>query len=116
MANEAKIFHIHDMEWIDLGGGHLDKKMVTDDRTKMIVNVSYYPKGYTMGWHTHSCAHGMYVIKGEMQTNLGIVKEGEFVWFPENTEMDHGATALSDCTFLFVTNAPFDITPVEKKD
>ncbi len=109
-SNEkSKIYHINEMEWIDLGGGHLDKAMVTDSKTGMLVNVSFYPKGYQMGWHKHTCAHGMYIIKGSMQTNLGLVKEGEFVWFPEGEEMDHGATALEDCTFLFITNAPFDI-------
>ena len=109
MTEEAKIFHIDEMNWVDLGGGHLDKAMVTEPKTGMIVNVSHYPKGYTMGWHKHSCAHGMYIIEGAMQTNLGIVKKGEFVWFPADTEMDHGATMAEDCTFLFITNAPFDI-------
>ena len=80
MTNEAKIFPIHEIPWVDLGGGHLDKAMVTDPKTGMIVNVSHYPKGYKMGWHKHSCAHGMYIIEGAMETNLGIVKKGEFVW------------------------------------
>ena len=92
MTNEAKIFPIHEIPWVDLGGGHLDKAMVTDPKTGMIVNVSHYPKGYKMGWHKHSCAHGMYIIEGAMKTNLGIVKKGEFVWFPAGVEMDHGAT------------------------
>lgn len=115
MTTEAKIFHIEEMQWVDLGGGHLDKAMVTEPKTGMVVNVSYYPKGYTMGWHKHSCAHGMYILEGAMQTNLGIVKKGEFVWFPEDTEMDHGATMTEDCTFLFITNAPFDIEYLEKQ-
>ena len=105
----AEIFHIHEIPWKDIGGGHLDKALVTEPRTGMVVNVSYYPKGFTVDWHKHSCAHGMYILEGEMQTNLGIVKKGEFVWFPAGEEMKHGATALKDCTFLFITNAPFDI-------
>ena len=111
--DKGKIFHINEMNWVDLGDGHLDKGMVTDPKTGMLVNVSYYPKGYRMGWHKHSCAHGMYVIEGCMQTNLGLVKKGEFVWFPADTEMDHGATMEEDCTFLFITNAPFDIQQIE---
>ena len=114
MTNEAKIFHIDEIPWVDLGGGHLDKAMVTEPKTGMLVNVSFYPKGYTMGWHRHTCAHGMYVIDGALETNLGVVKKGEFVWFPAGVEMDHGATALEDCTFLFITNAPFDIQQIEK--
>ena len=74
MQNEAKIFHIDEMQWVDLGGGHLDKAMVTEPKTGMIVNVSHYPKGYMMGRHKHTCAHGMYVIEGSMQTDLGVVK------------------------------------------
>ncbi len=112
MTTEAKIFHISEIPWIELGGGHLDKAMVTEPKTGMIVNVSYYPRGYKMGWHKHHCAHGMYIIEGSMQTNLGIVKKGEFVWFPAEVEMDHGAAMLEDCTFLFITNAPFDIERV----
>lgn len=115
MEEKAKIFHINEMDWVDLGGGHLDKGMVTDAKTGMIVNVSHYPKGYTLGLHKHSCAHGMYIIEGALQTDLGIVKKGEMVWFPPNVEMEHGATALSACTFLFITNAPFDIEYIGKQ-
>ena len=115
MTEEAKIFHIGEMDWVDLGGGHLDKAMVTEPRTGMIVNVSYYPRGYTMGRHKHTCAHGMYIIDGEIETNLGVVKKSEFVWFPADCEMDHGATATKDCTFLFITNAPFDIERLEDR-
>jgi len=116
MQNEAKIFHIDEMQWVDLGGGHLDKAMVTEPKTGMIVNVSHYPKGYMMGRHKHTCAHGMYIIEGSMQTDLGVVKKGEFVWYPANVEMDHGATMTEDCTFLFITNAPFDIEHVDMQE
>ena len=43
MTTEAKIYHIDEMSWVDLGGGHLDKAMVTEPKTGMIVNVSHYP-------------------------------------------------------------------------
>ena len=111
---KPQIYHIDEIPWVDLGDGHLDKALVKEPHTGMIVNVSRYPKGYTMGWHKHHCAHGMYVIEGSMQTNLGIVKKGEMVWFPADVEMDHGATTLEDCTFLFITNAPFDIERIDK--
>ena len=58
----------------------------------------------------------MYVIEGEMYTSIGTVKKGEFVWFPADVEMDHGATVTEDCTFLFITNAPFDLVNLDKKD
>ena len=113
MTDKAGIYHISEMPWTDLGGGHLDKAMVTEPKTGMLVNVSFYPRGYRMGWHRHSCAHGMYIIEGSMETSLGIVRKGEFVWFPAGVAMDHGATALEDCTFLFITNAPFDIARLD---
>ena len=105
----AEIFRIGEMDWTDLGGGHLDKAMVRDERTGMLVNVSYYPKGYRMGPHRHTCAHGIYVIDRELWTDQGVVRQGEFVWHRAGEPMDHGATDACGCTFLFITNAPFDI-------
>ena len=113
-TKEARIFHIPDLNWVEL---HADpcpiplyaKKLVEDDRTGMIVNVSKYPKGYNTAWHTHTCSHGMLVLEGRLRTHLGVVEKGDFVWFPEGTKMEHGATAEEDCTVLFITNAPFDI-------
>jgi hypothetical protein len=34
---------------------------------------------------------------------------GSFVWFPEGSEMEHGATQDNDVTFLFIANKPVDI-------
>ncbi len=117
---EGKIFRINEMEWTPVQGEHgtaqhYDKCLVTDPLNGMIVNVSKYPKGYHLAWHKHSCAHGMYVIKGSMETNLGTVKAGDFVWWPAGVAMEHGATATEDCEFLFVTNSPFDIEFTEKQ-
>ena len=70
MTDKPTVFHIDEIPWVDLGGGHLDKAMVAEPNTGMIVNVSRYPKGYTMGWHTHTCAHGMYVIEGSWASRL----------------------------------------------
>ncbi len=30
--------------------------------------------------------------------------------------MDHGATMTEDCTFLFITNAPFDIERLDAQE
>ncbi|GGN72534.1 hypothetical protein GCM10011579_049850 [Streptomyces albiflavescens] len=38
---------------------------------------------------------------------------GSFVWFPVGGTMTHGATEDGDCTFLFITNKPFDIQYVD---
>jgi len=34
---------------------------------------------------------------------------GCFVWFPEGTVMEHGASDEGDVTVLFITNKPFEI-------
>ncbi len=112
---EAKIFKISEMDWTELGPGHYDKAMVTDEKTGMIVNVSKYGKGYKMGPHTHTCAHGILVLEGRMETSIGTVHAGEFVWFPAGVVMDHGAPEDEECTFLFITNAPFDLQRVEEE-
>jgi len=40
---------------------------------------------------------------------VGNVGPGGFVWFPEGTLMQHGATAEEDVVVLFITNKKFDI-------
>ena len=112
--DEAKIFHVKDMDWLELHADHCpiplyEKQLVQDDRTGMVVNISRYPKGYNTSWHVHRCSHGMLVLEGRLRTHLGIVEQGDFVWFPEGTKMEHDATAEEDCTVLFITNSPFDI-------
>lgn len=103
------------MEWEKLINDHngkelFDKKCVNDPSTGMVVNFSYYPAGYMTTWHTHNCSHGIYVIKGTLRTSIGDIPEGHFVWFPEGTEMEHGATDEEGVEVLFITNKPFQIT------
>jgi quercetin dioxygenase-like cupin family protein len=117
---EGKIFKIDEMGWTPVSEEkgnklHFDKCLVKDPLHGMVVNISKYPKGYHLPWHKHSCAHGMYVIKGSMETNMGTVRAGDLVWWPAGVEMKHGATMNEDCEFLFVTNAPYDIEVVGKQ-
>ncbi len=116
---EGRIFRINEMNWTPCSGEvgnmqHYDKCLVKDPLHGMVVNVSKYPKGFQLPWHKHSCAHGMYVIRGSMETDLGTVNEGDFVWWPAGVEMQHGATMNEDCVFLFVTNAPYDIEVLDR--
>jgi hypothetical protein len=67
--------------------------LVDDPDTGMMVLKMVYRAGFTNPWHSHPCAHGIYVL----------------VWFPEGGIMEHGATQDEDCTFLFITNKPFAI-------
>ena len=85
------------------------KFLIDDPDTGMGVRLTRYPAGAINPWHTHSCAHGMYVLEGTLVTSAGRHGPGAFVWFPEGVLMEHGATAESDVTVLFITNKPFDI-------
>jgi quercetin dioxygenase-like cupin family protein len=83
--------------------------LVDDPDTGMMVVKMVYRAGFTNTWHTHPCGHGIYVLDGVLNTHQGDYGPGHFVWFPEGGTMQHGATADADCTFLFITNKPFDI-------
>jgi quercetin dioxygenase-like cupin family protein len=85
------------------------KFLIDDPDTGMGVRLTRYPAGVINPWHTHNCAHGMYVLEGTLVTSAGRHGPGAFVWFPEGALMQHGATAESDVTVLFITNKPFDI-------
>ncbi|HEX2988347.1 MAG TPA: cupin domain-containing protein [Chloroflexota bacterium] len=92
------------------GMSNFIKILHQDDETGMRVNLCFYPKGFVTKWHTHPCAHGMYVLEGILKTHEGVYGPGSFVWFPEGIVAEHGATAETDVLTLFITNKRFDIT------
>lgn len=83
--------------------------LVKDPDTGMSVYKITYPAGHTTTWHTHPCAHGMYVLEGVLVTHQGEFGPGSFVWFPEGGKMQHGARPDQPVTFLFIVNKPFSI-------
>jgi quercetin dioxygenase-like cupin family protein len=85
------------------------KNLIVDPDTGMEVRLVRYPAGAVNPLHTHPCAHGMYVLEGTLVTHDGQYGPGHFVWFPEGSAMEHGATAAQDVTVLFITNKPFEI-------
>jgi quercetin dioxygenase-like cupin family protein len=85
------------------------KEFFSDPDTGMIVRLVKYPAGVMNPRHTHPCAHGMYVLEGQLVTHAGTFGPSSFVWFPEGETMEHGATAEEDVTVLFITNKPFEI-------
>ncbi|MBI4908126.1 MAG: cupin domain-containing protein [Acidobacteria bacterium] len=85
------------------------KNLITDEDTGMEVRLVRYPAGVINKLHTHPCAHGMYVLEGNLVTHRGTYGPGHFVWFPEGEVMEHGATADGDVTVVFITNKPFQI-------
>lgn len=102
------------LPWEERFNEHLQKtlyrkNLVTDPDTGMEIRLVKYPAGAINSRHTHPCAHGMYVLEGTLVTHQGSYGPGHFVWFPEGTEMEHGATAEHDVVVLFITNKPFEI-------
>jgi quercetin dioxygenase-like cupin family protein len=89
--------------------------LISDPDTGMQVLKLIYRAGFTNPWHTHPCAHGIYVLDGTLKTHQGTFGAGSFVWFPEGGIMEHGAGEDSDCTFLFITNKPFAIHYPDKE-
>ncbi|GAA4314405.1 cupin domain-containing protein [Klenkia terrae] len=87
--------------------------LVSDPETGVTVLKMVYRAGFTNPWHTHPCAHGVYVLEGTLRTHQGDHGVGSFVWFPEGGTMQHGATDDADVTFLFITNKAFDIAFVD---
>ena len=85
------------------------KLLLQDPDTGMEIRLLRYPAGVVIPWHTHPCAHGMYVLEGTLVTQAGSYGPGSFVWFPEGMAMHHGATAESDVTMLFINNKPMGI-------
>jgi anti-sigma factor ChrR (cupin superfamily) len=111
---ELTVVDTNTREWIGFPIAHLGVELqamplIDDPDTGMQVFKMVYRAGFTNPWHTHPCAHGIYVLDGTLSTHRGTFGAGSFVWFPEGGIMEHGATEDGDCTFLFITNKPFDI-------
>jgi quercetin dioxygenase-like cupin family protein len=98
-----------------LGGSSFRKLLLEDPDTGMSVRLIRYPAGFVATWHTHPCAHGMYVLEGTLYTHAGRYGPGSFVWFPEGMLMEHGATPEGDVVVVFITNKKFDIHFTEQK-
>jgi anti-sigma factor ChrR (cupin superfamily) len=65
---------------------------MSDPETGMTILKMVYRAGFTNPWHSHSCAHGFYVLEGTLHTHRGRYPAGSFVWFPEGGIMEHGTT------------------------
>jgi len=96
------------------GKSNFRKLLLQDPDTAMEIRLVQYPAGFTTPWHTHPCAHGMYVLEGTLVTHNGTYGPGAFVWFPEGMLMEHGATADADVVVLFITNKKFEIHFLKK--
>ncbi|MCB2292702.1 cupin domain-containing protein [Clostridium algoriphilum] len=58
------------------------KMLMVDPDTNIMIRINRYPAGYVTPWHTHHCAHGMYVMEGTLKTEDGCYGPGNFIWWP----------------------------------
>jgi len=112
--HELEVFDSNSMDWLELpieqlGRSLTLKPFTSDPDTGMSCMLLRYDAGFINPWHTHNCAHGMYVLEGTLVTHEGSFGAGSFVWFPEGETMEHGAAAEQDVIVLFITNKPFEI-------
>jgi quercetin dioxygenase-like cupin family protein len=113
-ADRITAVDVSTLPWEERWNEHLGKmlyrkNLIEDPETSVEIRIVRYPAGVINTRHTHTCAHGMYVLEGTLVTNAGDFGPGHFVWFPAGIEMEHGATAEADVTVLFITNRKFDI-------
>jgi quercetin dioxygenase-like cupin family protein len=92
-----------------LSGSHFRKVLLQHPQAGVEIRLLRYPAGFTMSWHTHSVAHGMYVLEGTLVTHAGTYGPGSFVWFPKGMIMQHGASKTEDVVMLFINEGKFDI-------
>ncbi|MGN0363991.1 MAG: cupin domain-containing protein [Bilifractor sp.] len=109
-----KVFNVDDREGWEVRDTRDDcrsfyKPMIHDPLNGAVLWFSHYPKGYWKPDHRHNCAHGIYVIDGELQMGDTIYKPETFIWNPAGYPCGHGAAPGKECRFLFVANRPFDI-------
>jgi quercetin dioxygenase-like cupin family protein len=112
--SDIQSFDSNDMPWEESYVEQLKmsipvKEFIEDPETGVSVRKIRYAAGFTNPWHTHPCAHGIYVLDGLLKTHAGTFGPGSFIWFPEGMSMEHGATSDNDVTILFITNKEFDI-------
>ena len=103
------------MEWeeepIAHTQGSLFKKILArDEETGVLVQLVKYPAGFINPNHIHTCAHGVYVLKGIFHTSRGDFAAGSFVWFPEGEIMWHGTIKDQEAELLFITNKEFTVS------
>ena len=116
---EMIVFDTNAMPWEErfkeeIGLSLYRKLLMVDTDTGMEIRMVRYPAGFVNTWHTHPCAHAMFVLEGTLVTHAGRFGPGSFVWFPEGMLMEHGATVERDVIVLFITNKPFEIHYVDK--
>lgn len=108
----TQTLNVQNLAWdkhVKDGHSFFKKILSVDNDTGMSVFEIFYPAGYMTAWHTHPCAHGIYVLDGILRTHDGLYESGSYVWFPEGNLAVHGATEVMPVRVVFITNKKFDI-------
>ena len=70
---DLEVFDSNSMDWLELPieqiARTLPLKLFTADPTPECITLLRYDAGFINPWHTHGCAHGMFVLSGTLRTH-----------------------------------------------
>jgi quercetin dioxygenase-like cupin family protein len=104
------------MPWRHSTDAHVSyemKYLFKDESTHEVGMLLHYPAGQVNPAHVHSYGHGMYVLQGKLLTHRGTYGPGNFVWFPANEVVAHGAPPDEDVVVLFLRHEDMSIEHVQ---
>jgi quercetin dioxygenase-like cupin family protein len=70
-----------------------------------------YPRGLRARRHTHTVAHTIVVIEGQLVANGQTLGPGSYCHFPAGEVMHHEPADGHHCLFVTIFHGPFDVTP-----
>jgi quercetin dioxygenase-like cupin family protein len=70
-----------------------------------------YPAGLRAQSHTHTSAHTMLVLEGQLVANGELLGPGSYCHFPAGEVMHHEPAPGHDCLLVTIFDGPFDVTP-----
>lgn len=103
------------LEWAPVEGvpGAQWKRLRTDPRTGAVTALVRFPAGHVESAHHHTHGHTVIMLSGTKEvenTTQGQVyhlADGALLYTPAGDS--HIVRYLTDCTFLFITDGPFDV-------
>ena len=72
-----------------------------------------YPAGVKGKVHTHSAAHTIIVLEGQLYANGQVIGPGSYAHFPAGEPMHHQSGGDTDCLFVLLFHGPFDVQVVD---
>jgi quercetin dioxygenase-like cupin family protein len=71
-----------------------------------------YPAGLQARWHSHSAAHTIIVLEGELSANRRVLGQLSYCHFPAGSVMHHAPEGDQGCLFVIIFDGPYDVMPV----